>query len=359
MGYAVSQSNTTQPLAFLLVLSSDHITGATGKSPVVTISKNGGAFASPAGAITEKGNGWYAVAANAADTNTLGPLILHATGTACDPSDEQFIVVDYNPTAFIPTATNPGQNAIQAQEIINDALMWIGAKDPLQDMSPQDMQYGLRQLNQILELWSLRSLTIPVTGREVFPLVANQGGPSNPYTIGSGGDFDTSRPTMLTNIGLLVTNTSQPFELVRWLYTDDAYSAIPQKELTSTYFAGLWYSPTYASGLGKIHLWPVPSDATTSLVLYRPIALQLFANLTSAYDLPPGASSALTAELARRLFIPYGRQWTGQMDAEANRIISTYERLNTKMVDLSMDAGLIGNGGVYNILSDGRSGRVN
>ncbi len=359
MGYAIAESNTTQALRFLLVLSSDHITGATGKTPTVTIAKNTGGFATPAGAISELGQGWYSVAANAQDANTLGPLILHATATACDPSDEQFIVVDYNPTAFIPTASNPGQNAIQAQEIINDALMWIGVKDPLQSVTPQDSQYGLRQLNQIVELWSLRSLTIPVTGREVFPLVANQGGPSSPYTIGSGGDFDTSRPTMITNVGLLVTSSDPVFELPRWLYTDDAYAVITQKELTSTYFDGLWYSPTYGSGLGSIYLYPVPSDATTSVVLYRPMQLQQFANLTSAYDLPPGASSALTAELARRLFIPYGRQWTGQMDAEANRIISTYERLNTKMVDLSMDAGLIGNGGVYNILSDSRSGRVN
>jgi len=74
--------------------------------------------------------------------------------------------------------------------------------------------------------------------------------------------------------------------------------------------------------------------------------------------LPPGASSALTAELARRLFIPYQRQWTGQMDAEANRIISTYERLNTKMVDLSLDPGLTTGTGIYNILSGGVSGRL-
>ncbi len=360
MGYALSQSNSTQPLTFLLVLSSDHITGATGKTPTVTISKNGGAFATPAGAVTEISNGWYQVAANATDANTLGPLMLHATASASDPSDEVFIVVDYNPTAFIPTVSNPGQNALTSQDLINDAFMWIGAKDPLQPMAPQDMQYGLRQLNQIVELWSLRSLTIPVTAREVFPLIGGQGGPSNPYTIGSGGDFDTSRPTMLENVGLLVTNTTQPFELPRWIYTDDAYAAITQKELQSTYFSGLYYNPTYASGLGTINLYPVPSaTGTTSLVLYRPMQLQLFANLTSAYDLPPGASSALTAELARRLFIPYGRPWTAQMDAECNRIVSTFERMNTEMVDLATDPALTMGNGLYNILSDSRSGRTN
>lgn len=359
MGYTVGQSNTTVPIRFLIVLTSDHITGATGKTPTVTIAKNTGSFAAPSGAVTEIGSGWYQIAPNATDANTLGPLLVHATATACDPCDDQFDVVDYNPNAFVPLPTTPGSNALEAQEIINDAFMWIGAKDPLQPMAPHDMRYGLRQLNQVIELWSLRSLTIPVVGREVFPLVADQGGPSNPYTIGVGGDFDTSRPTMITNVGLLVTSSSPNFELPRWIYTDDAYAAITLKELTSTYFAGLYYSPTFSGGLGQINLYPVPSDDTTSLVLYRPMALSLFANLTAAYDLPPGASSALTAELARRLFIPYGREWTAQMDAECNRIVSTYERMNTKMVDLSLDAALTSGRGLYDILSDGRSGRVN
>lgn len=87
MAYAILQSSTESALLFLLVLSSDHVTGATGKTPTVTLSKNGGAFASPSGAVTEIANGWYKVAGNATDTNTLGPLALHATASLCDPTD--------------------------------------------------------------------------------------------------------------------------------------------------------------------------------------------------------------------------------------------------------------------------------
>jgi hypothetical protein len=93
----LQQSSTAQPLVFLMVDSTDHITGKTGLSPTVTLSKNGATFASPAGAVTEIGNGWYKVAGNATDTNTLGPLVLHATGTAADPVDVLYSVVAYNP----------------------------------------------------------------------------------------------------------------------------------------------------------------------------------------------------------------------------------------------------------------------
>ena len=97
MGYPVQQATTVQPLLFLLVLSSDHVTGATGKTPTVTLSKNGGAFASPAGAVTEIGNGLYKIAGNATDNATLGPLALHVAEASSDPVDDVFMVVAYDP----------------------------------------------------------------------------------------------------------------------------------------------------------------------------------------------------------------------------------------------------------------------
>ena len=97
MGYPVKQSQTDQHLFFLMVDSTDHVTGKTGLSPTVTLSKNGAAFGSPSGAVTEIASGWYKVAGNATDSATLGPLMLHATGTGADPTDDMFQVVAYDP----------------------------------------------------------------------------------------------------------------------------------------------------------------------------------------------------------------------------------------------------------------------
>lgn len=86
-----------------MVDSTDHVTPKTGLSPTVTLSKAGGSFASPSGAVTEIANGWYKVAGNATDTNTLGALILHATGTGADPTDIYFDVIAIDPQiASIP-----------------------------------------------------------------------------------------------------------------------------------------------------------------------------------------------------------------------------------------------------------------
>lgn len=94
--YQVKQSSTAYPLVFLMVDSADHITGKTGLSPTVTISKAGAAFGSPSGAVTEIGSGWYKVAGNATDSGTLGPLALHATASGADPSDTLYEVVAHD-----------------------------------------------------------------------------------------------------------------------------------------------------------------------------------------------------------------------------------------------------------------------
>jgi len=93
----LKQSQTAQPILIgPVILASDHISAATGKTLTVTISKNGAAFASPAGAVTEIGSGWYKIAGNATDTGTLGPLAIHVTEASIDPYDDKYDVVAYD-----------------------------------------------------------------------------------------------------------------------------------------------------------------------------------------------------------------------------------------------------------------------
>ena len=106
MSYPILQSSTEAALLFFLVQSSDHITGLTGATPTVTLSKNGGAFASPSGTVSEISSGWYKVAANATDTGTLGPLALHATAASADPCDIVVAIIVGYDQAALATPTN-------------------------------------------------------------------------------------------------------------------------------------------------------------------------------------------------------------------------------------------------------------
>lgn len=103
----VLKGSASYVLTFQMIDSSDHIANKTGLSPTVTISKAGGSFATPSGAVTEVANGVYKVAGNATDSNTDGEIWLHATGSGADPFDKVVaVVVDYDPRATPPTVQN-------------------------------------------------------------------------------------------------------------------------------------------------------------------------------------------------------------------------------------------------------------
>lgn len=77
-------SGATPTILILLVSSTDDKTAATGKTPTVTLSKNGGAFAAATNSVTEVSAGFYSLALTATETNTAGPLAVVATATGCD-----------------------------------------------------------------------------------------------------------------------------------------------------------------------------------------------------------------------------------------------------------------------------------
>lgn len=89
-----------------------------------------------------------------------------------------------------------------ARVLITDAFDTIGAFAPGDALPPEDAQGALGRLNRMMGSWAIQSLTIAATSRNVFGLTSGKG----TYTIGPGGDFDTTRPTMngLTGCALLL-----------------------------------------------------------------------------------------------------------------------------------------------------------
>ena len=94
--YEIPKDSTARGLVFLMIDSTDHITGKTGLSPTVTIRKSNsgsaGSWGTPAGTVRELASGWYQVDGNATDSNTAGPLLLHASASGADPCDAEYLV---------------------------------------------------------------------------------------------------------------------------------------------------------------------------------------------------------------------------------------------------------------------------
>lgn len=106
---ALLKQSTVYNRTFLMVLSSDHISPATGKTVTVALSKAGAAFGAAAGAVTEIANGWYQVALTTADTATLGDLTVHCIAALCDNTDfaDQVIAVNLADTVRLGLTALP------------------------------------------------------------------------------------------------------------------------------------------------------------------------------------------------------------------------------------------------------------
>ena len=236
MGYLLKKSSTTRPILFLLVSASDHITGLTGATPTVTISKAGASFASPSGTVTEIANGWYQVAANATDTNTNGPLLLHATATGSDPLDDRFEVVSFDPDSAtnlglsgLPTASpaaagglptvgtgtgqiNPTSGGVDVQTI-KGTSQTAGDLAGLLTNGSYGLSALLTAINNINNLSALATITgpavmeIPASGSIVYPftmLVKDEEGhlldlSANP-TITAANGAGTDRSSNLSSV---------------------------------------------------------------------------------------------------------------------------------------------------------------
>lgn len=299
--------------------------------------------------MTELGSGWYAVAANAVDANTTGPLLLHATATGCDPRDDTFVVTQYNPTNVSPVSPpTTGFGTTTALDIITRALTTIGVKAQGEDLSGAEAQDGFRRLNQMIDGWGTETLTMQVTTRTEFALVANQ----QEYTVGLGGDWDIVRPLFITGCGLILNTVTPPVEIPMAVITDDAYEAIQVKTLTNPLPTLLYYNPTFP--FGTAFLWPNPTNAMNTIALYTRTAMVGFASLTTQYAFPPGYEAMLEYQLAVRLCAPYTRPLDPLVKQLADEAIGKVKRANIKLTDAALDLGLTSTGrrGYYNIYTD-------
>jgi hypothetical protein len=229
----------------------------------------------------------------------------------------------------------------------------LGVFSPSETPPNADLTYARTQMNDMLSEWGNRDLFIPVIGRERFTLTANKGGETNPYTIGTGGDFNTDRPSnqgSITAANLVLTATTPEVRVPLGIYTDDAYDANQLPGMSNTQPTGLYYNPTYANDLGSICLWPVPSISTNDLELFLQKSVAQFADLTTTYYVPDGLPRALKYNLADTIAGSYGRQLSASDARIAVSSLATFKRSNVKLSDALNDASFgLSSRTLYNI----------
>ena len=267
----------------------------------------------------------------------------------------------WNAVNPVPVSTKTAQNVGQfytANDIIRAAMRLIQVSAVDTDLTASELQDGLESLNRMLDSWSADELTLYQVIREEFPLVSGE----NPYSIGYGGHFNTSRPMKIVDAYLILNNGSIPVSYPMQVLNYQDYNAIRLKTLSTNFPNYLYYQPSFP--MGEVYIYPIfaPNDPSTqgpayiNLTSWKPFDIIL--DPTAKMSFPPGYWEAIVFNLAVRIAEEYQfsvRETTVQIAVNALKRI---KRLNQRTDTLQTDVALMNTSQLrYNIYSDSAGGR--
>lgn len=212
---------------------------------------------------------------------------------------------------------------------------------------------GLDALNDLINQWAAEGLMIPYVARTTKAITPSDG----TYTVGTGGDFNITRPLSIQGVGLVDTSTDPETEIPLGLMTDEAWRLLLQKELESTRPTAAYFDPTIAGDLATLKVWPIPTGSDLELALYAPAALEEIAALTTDLEIPRPYFRMMRKNLALELAPANGREVSRLLVKQAGDSLAAVKRSNERPIQVRYPAeALFGTGGGWFDIRTGRSG---
>jgi len=210
-----------------------------------------------------------------------------------------------------------------ARQIVTDALYKINVLGTGQSLSAEDADRGFRTLNQMLSTWSVEGNMVFIDTKETFNLTG-----ASSYTIGSGADFDTTRPTDI--VAAYTTSGTTDYPLTK--YDVRQYSSIDYKD-TGSIPEIFYYDGNYPTA--TLFLYPKPTSVST-ITIYSKKVLTQFTSLDATLNLPPEYETALIYNLALWLSGDFEREPRPQVIKVANSSKKTVERQNLRNTSVNV-----------------------
>ena len=218
-----------------------------------------------------------------------------------------------------------------ASSMIISALVKNGEKSIGGTLTSAEQTAYLDMLNAMLESWSIDRTKVYQVVEENFTLSTS----TRTYTIGSGGAFNTARPTRIVNAWI---RDSDNYDHEVSVVGQDRYADILNKLDTGTWPNALYYDGAYAAGLATIALWPVPNEALT-LYINSWKQLQSFSTVTHSTSLPPGYQRAIEFNFAIEA-APGVKSVQPEVIKIARESLAAIKGLNLPDVVMRMDSGI-------------------
>lgn len=228
--------------------------------------------------------------------------------------------------------------------VILNSLILTGEKSiQVTSLTTAEQDYHLSRINSMMDSWSNERMMIYQLSQTSFALTASQGS----YTIGSGGDFNMTRPTKIVD-PCFIRNTDG-FDSGLTLLNAEAYGRIVDKTADGTYPVYLFYDFGYsATSTATVRLWPEPASGLTVFINTLQ-SLQSFSTVSVTLQLPPGYQDAIELNYAIRSALGVVQVSPALMDA-ARRAKAVIKGLNAPAPVMRLDYAVAG-GGTSNILT--------
>ena len=232
------------------------------------------------------------------------------------------------------------------QDLGTDSLLEIGVLAAGETMGADDSGSLLRTLNRMVNAWKAERVYIYTLTRTTWTIVSGDGS----YTVGSGGNVNVLRPVHIDGVSIIDTAITPNVEVPLDVMTDQAWVNLRVKTQTATQPTSAYYNLTYPTA--TLELWPVPTSATLTGVLYAPQAAAEFTAITETVSLPPGYERMIVKNLALELCPSYGIEPSTVLQRQAQDALAVVLRSNKRRQEQLFDPGAAMHSPSYDIQSD-------
>lgn len=208
----------------------------------------------------------------------------------------------------------------------------------------EEIADGIVALQGMLDSWSLERLLVFNKIREVFPLVGAQ----ETYTMGTGGNFNTTPPVDILAANIQIPGNTPPLELPLNIINLQQRADIGLKDLQSTIPRDLYFENT--APLTKLTLYPVPSVAQ-NIAIYSEKVLATITSANMALTLPPGYERAIRYNLALEWAGEFGKELSATDQRIAMSSKANIKRKNYRPRFMKSDPIIMGRATGFNILT--------
>lgn len=227
--------------------------------------------------------------------------------------------------------------------LINPALRAAGiTKRPGITPNPDQYIELINEVNAMLQSWNCNGHTIFATSIDEYELNPGQ----KIYTIGPGGDFNTTRPQFIKDANCILPTDPQVRYPIKLLDSHE-WSLISIQDISGALPYSLFYNPEFSSsGRGKIYISFQPPEGYLLELYTWSLLPGAFSAITDLVILPDGYDDAIKWNLAIRAAALY--PWESQLHPRADDLawqaLQRLQILNTICPDLRNEAEYINRG---------------